>query len=339
MVWYLLEKLADVYPPARCGAPLSRFGLYLLRWYHTSYHCSRRQLFPHAHLILIRLCWPVSDPGGWQQYEAMVAYNEPAPDGVNHWKPYDRATINSFPWFGAGIFSDSCVDDTMLCDWPLWENCNDEHCNKDNCCFTDGIFTENSPHPDDPSKTGEVAWVQQYDPRVRGWYINGVEQYSLVGQRFGWSGVYKISGSTGGKLVISATQVVPGITGEDGTDATAGQVTGGFFNGNDFSAAHETLVVAVDGIEYNIALTTDLTLIENAVTRINDVIGSTASVSVASSGYLQIQSASTGPSSTVIILESSGSAAKMLFTLSAASTTVGREAASGFFIGERIPHR
>ena len=100
---------------------------------------------------------------------------------------------------------------------------------------------------------------------VRGWYINGVEQYSLAGQRFGWSGVYKISGSTGGRLVISATQVVPGLTGDDGTDATAGQLTGGFFNGYNFSGSAEELVLQVDGDQSSITLNASLTTIESAV--------------------------------------------------------------------------
>ena len=52
----------------------------------------------------------------------------------------------------AGIFSDSCDDPTMLCDWPLWENCNDEHCNKENCCFTDGMRLEPGGYTDSNRK-------------------------------------------------------------------------------------------------------------------------------------------------------------------------------------------
>ena len=72
-------------------------------------------------------------------------------------------------------------------------------------------------------------------------------------------------------------------------------------------------MVAVDGTEHSIALTTDLTPIENAVTVINAAIGSVATATVdLDLEYITITSLSTGPGSTVSISESSGAKAKQM---------------------------
>jgi hypothetical protein len=276
------------------------------------------------------------DPGTFSQLEALYRTAEGRP--INFYRPYTRETINSLP-SKIGVFSeDGCPQENERCDWPTWENCDDDTCSSQTCCFTDSIYIENSPIASDESKVDQITWLQQYDPRVRDWYINSAEQYARSRQRVGWSEVYATAGSGGG-LVFSGTLVIPDASGGSGTDASRGKLTAGVYHGHDFTGGNaETLVILVDGAPQNIVLNMDLSSAQDTATVIDAGLGNVGSAGLSADGFITIESATTGPTSMVEVSCSSGLAAQSMISLSAATAVTGAVATVGSYIGQRVPH-